>query len=98
MRELARHSVWFLFFESDCYKHKLALVVKAQLKYELCWWFGFTSWLLLYTGEVDEFREGTYTAKKILLAWSHLFNDEDAVKYASGSWPGASTNRRYYVR
>ena len=24
--ELARRSVWFLFFESDCFKHKLALV------------------------------------------------------------------------
>ena len=36
--ELARHSAWFLFFESDCFKHKLAHAVKAQVEYgdELC--------------------------------------------------------------
>ena len=36
-------------------------------------------------------------AKKILYTWSDLFNDEDAVKYVSGCWPRALTNRWYWM-
>ena len=59
--ELARHSVWLLFFESDCFMHKLALVLEAQLRYgdEFV-----SAWLLVHTGEVDEFREGYFHGKE----------------------------------
>ena len=36
-------------------------------------------------------------AKKILYVWTDLFNDEVAVKCASGCWPKASTDRWYSV-
>ena len=42
LMELAKHSAWFLFFASDCFKHKPALVLKVQSRYgdEMCQCFG----------------------------------------------------------
>ena len=79
------------------------LLVMTPLRYgdELCRWFGLPhghfctlAKLMIFAGEEVE---STSLAKKILDAWSDVYNDEDAVKYASGCWPRAFTNRWYSV-
>ena len=88
-----------LFFESHCFKHKLAPVVKAQLRHgcELCRWFGLPHGHFCTLAMLMNFATGTYMAKKVLYAWSDLLNAEDAVKCASGCWPMAVTSWRYSV-
>ena len=84
--ELARHSAWFLFSESDCFKHKIALAVQAQQRYgdEMCRWFGLLQGYFCTLAKFMNFARCISMAKKILYAWADLFNDEDAVKYAGG--------------
>ena len=88
-----------LFFESDCFQTQTSTCCEGRVKVRrrivpVVW---VTSWPPPHTGEVDEFREELFHGKEHSVCVGRLFNDEDAVKYASGCWPRGLTNRWYSV-